>query len=143
MVSFAIIISFILHIITFAVIYVLFKQVQTKKETNTGEIQTLLDGYLQEIKEENFRLQKAVSEGWTNEHGQPLPKKDNTDGDPATTNTSEDGIYENEQKDDMEASLQSRILQLYDQGHTEAEIARELNCGKTEAALIIKLYSKK
>jgi|SRR5690625_3179171 len=138
MVSIALIISFLLHIITLFAIYQLLKQIQMKKETNTSEFQAILDTYLQEIKEENDRLQKAVSEGWPNEQQQPALKMDNIDPALEATNLNE----KNESKDYMEASLYSRILQLYDQGLTESEIARKLNCGKTEAALIIKLYGK-
>ncbi|MEM1506445.1 hypothetical protein RG959_24150, partial [Domibacillus sp. 8LH] len=46
------------------------------------------------------------------------------------------------EEDQVEASLQSRILQLHHRGKSNTEIAKQLDCGKTEVELIIKLYAK-
>lgn len=142
MVSFVLIISFLLHIIMFVLIFQLYRQIETIKQSNTKEIQDVLSAYLREIKEENVRLLEAVSEAGTNEAEQPAQNRINPAPSPETADNAEDQIYENEEKDSMEASLHARILQLHDEGLTAAEIARKLNCGKTEAALIIKLYGK-
>ncbi|GGA62786.1 hypothetical protein [Ornithinibacillus halotolerans] len=45
-------------------------------------------------------------------------------------------------QDDVEVSLQSRIMRLHNDGYTVEEIARSVGCGKTEAELIIKIYEK-
>jgi DNA-binding NarL/FixJ family response regulator len=143
MISFILIISFLLHMITFAAIYQILKQMQTIKQSNTSDIQEVLEIYLKEIREENNRLQKAVSGEHSHERKQPAQTADNLDFTIDNTIPEENQIYENEKKDYMETSQHSRILQLYDKGLSESEIAQKLNCGKTEAALIIKLYGKK
>src|SRR5690625_6659662 len=60
--------------------------------------------------------------------------------------TSIDSTYEEapyfDTDDSIETSLQAKILQLSHQGYDADEIAGKLNCGKTEAALIIKLQEK-
>ena len=61
MTAFIFAISFILHIITICAIYLLFKQVQQMKLENPDEITSLMESYLQEIKDENNRLQTALS----------------------------------------------------------------------------------
>jgi|SRR5690625_4567612 len=142
MVSFVLIISFLLHIITFAAIYQLLKQIQTVKQSNTDDIQEVLETYLQEIREENNRLQKSVTMDEPNKQKPAQTIKD-AKFDIDEMMAEEDQIYINENKDQMETSLHSRILQLYDKGLSETEIAQQLNCGKTEAELIIKLYGNK
>ncbi|MFA1820648.1 DUF6115 domain-containing protein [Virgibacillus oceani] len=143
MVSFVLIISFLIHIVTFAAIYQLLRQIQTIKQSDTSDIQEVLATYLQEIREENNRLQQAVLKDRPNEQEQLAQTTANPDLTIEKTTPEESDIYENVKKDYMETSTHSRILQLHDKGHSESEIAQKLNCGKTEAALIIKLYGKK
>jgi DNA-binding NarL/FixJ family response regulator len=110
------------------------------KKSNTDDIQDVLAAYLQEIKKENLQLQYAAEETPAAEE-QPVQGRDDSHPIPAAIKPAGTEIYENEQKDYVETSLHSSILQLHDKGFSETEIARKLNCGKTEAALIIKLYS--
>ncbi|MGM8211726.1 DUF6115 domain-containing protein [Virgibacillus sp. W0430] len=133
-------ISFILHIVTFIIIYQLMKQLRDLKQGNIQEIQTIFESYLQEIKEENNRLQKKINV-------QPKPKFNSTlkYTDNETSYAKQDSKT-NEQttvKDLLQTSLQSKVLQMHDKGLTIDEIAQKLNCGKTEVALSIKMQQKK
>lgn len=144
MVSFVLIISFLLHIITLVVIYQLFKQMQTLKQTDStdnDDIVELFEVYLQEFKDENKRLQdelvKDISAVNTD-----VDKKDMELETTIKHKSDHEYIPPEYKADDrMEASLQARILQLYHKGFSETEIAQKLDCGKTEIALIIKLHA--
>ncbi|UJL47957.1 hypothetical protein KFZ58_08950 [Virgibacillus sp. NKC19-16] len=138
MISFVLIISFLLHIVSFLAIYQLFKQIQQLKQTNSGEIIELLDVYLQEIKDENRLLQEELSS--KAKEGEP-PEVIQTARKTEEEPTNEYLPTEMQANDRVETSLQARILKLHNEGFQEAEIARKLNCGKTEAALIIKLHA--
>ncbi|MBP1968076.1 DNA-binding NarL/FixJ family response regulator [Virgibacillus natechei] len=144
MVSFVLIISFLLHIITLVVIYQFFKQIQTLKQTDSNDnddIVELFEVYLQEFKDENKRLQDELLKDMSARN----TDIDNIDMELETTaeNKShhEHTPPEYEAVDRVEASLQARILQLYHKGLSETEIAQKLDCGKTEVALIIKLHA--
>src|SRR5690554_4449456 len=100
MVSFVLIISFLLHIITFAAIYQLLKQIQTIKQENAEDIQGVLDTYLQEIRNENIRLQRAVQKDEaSNQEAQPLQKNEEPYAITTATKTAGKQIEENDQKD--------------------------------------------
>ncbi|HLR41070.1 MAG TPA: hypothetical protein VK091_05295 [Virgibacillus sp.] len=141
-------ISFLLHLLALVAIHQLFKQIQTYKQAktaeNTEDITDLLETYLEEIKDENNRLQMEL----TKSRASSKPDKNN-----GTTSSLEkieqtpiDSIYGEapcfDTDDSIETSLQAKVLQLSHQGYDAEAIAEKLNCGKTEAALIIKLQEK-
>lgn len=135
MITFLLSISFILHIMAFFAIYLLFKQNQQVKQNNPNDMMELFETYLQEIKEENRRLQDELGTGpFSTQYDSPTNEAGSMD-----THTQPEG----EMKDSVEASQQAKVLQLHFQGFSETEIAQKLNCGKTEAAMIIKLHTKK
>lgn len=103
----------------------------TNQQLETSEIDALLAAYIDEIKQENIRLQQQLI---------TLNKRENVETDQIQLVKKEekDVPYNNEQQDEMTTSLQAKILQLHSQGHTASEIAQQLNCGKTEVALTIK-----
>ncbi|WP_373896035.1 DUF6115 domain-containing protein [Virgibacillus sp. CBA3643] len=136
MVSFVLIISFILHIVALLTIYQLFRQVQKLKQANSSELMELFEIYLQEIRDENSRLQQ----GLTPEANEEL----------TVTQTARKMEHELPEEyhppevwadDRVETSLPARILKFHKEGFSETEIARKLNCGKTEVRLIIKLHA--
>ena len=137
MIQFMLIISFLLHIVLLMAVYHLFQQVQLSKKDNTNDITNLFESYLQEIKDENNRLQGELLVN-TTQHNQEekLDKQDSKTNQytPITPNNIDDHY---------EASLQAQILQLYNEGMLVEEIANRLGCGTTEAGLIIKLYEKR
>ncbi|MFD1171895.1 DUF6115 domain-containing protein [Oceanobacillus picturae] len=146
--SFLLIISFLLHIVTLAIIFQLFRQrSQPKSDTQTEELVTLLETYLQEVKEENDRLQEAISSEEDKATSVPKgvayePVRSQANYDYSKQENSSYTPPAPIEEDQVEASLQSRILQLHHRGKSNTEIAKQLNCGKTEVELIIKLYAK-
>ncbi|MFB4167469.1 DUF6115 domain-containing protein [Virgibacillus sp. JSM 102003] len=134
MTSLLLIISFLLHLVALVAIFQLFKQVQLLKRDSSQDVMELLETYLEEIKEENRFLEREIgkSNNKTAVNAEAEKKEE----------TSEYIPVDAEVEDDSETSLQARILQLYDQGITAEDIARRLNCGKTEADLVIKLHGK-
>lgn len=149
MVSFLLIISFLLHILSLFAIYQLFKQQQSGgKESDSQEVMEVLEIYLGEVKEENNRLQSLLEKqkqqlDGLNEESEGVSNqvfKENTKTEPAFSNL--DNLIEDIPEYQVDASLESRVLQLHSKGKTIEEIAKTLDCGKTEAELIIKLYQK-
>ncbi|WP_100010937.1 DUF6115 domain-containing protein [Lentibacillus sediminis] len=142
MVSFLLIISFLLHIVSLFAIFKLLQKNQGngQEQNDPREWMELFDTYLKEIKEENARLERKIS-GRSKEEITVNPSFSSSS---AKTEPDQTGGYSPppiEEKDEVEASLQSRILQLHHKGYSETDIARFLNCGKTEAALVIKLHA--
>lgn len=143
MLTFILMVSFLIHIILFIVIYYLFAQIQLLKKGHSKEIEDLFDRYLQEIKQENIRLENSFSEKGLGNDQQPVADKEIK---AARENVMATNTYSPQidiVNDQFESSLESQILQLYDQGMTAEEIAKKLDCGKTEAALVIKISGKK
>lgn len=159
MVSFLLIISFLLHLITLTAIFQLLKKIQ-KLEDNTNSIDVVvaMEQTLEEIKEENNRFERLLKERakkpqvttreTENKHAanrQDTPSERELKINPEKEQNGDEDIahligenlgYE------VEASLESRVLQLYEEGRTIETIAKTLDCGKTEAELIIKMYGK-
>ncbi|GAA0435127.1 MAG: DUF6115 domain-containing protein [Bacillota bacterium] len=147
MTSFLLIISFLLHIIAFAAIYQLLKQVRQPNQPNqisSEEINSLLDNYLEELKEENDRLINQLTTHRDRKSKEVSEASATQDSKRAGEIQQAHSEYEPEvhEDDQVEASLQARILHLYSKGLSITEIARQLNCGKTEAELIIKMAGK-
>lgn len=157
MVSFLLIISFLLHLIILAAIYQLLKKVrQVEEETNAIDVVVALEQSLEEIREENNRFEQLLQEKANQKQGKETNEWNNnrTDiegpGGEDKTKREEDTSNQEEFEHllgtspgyEIEASLESRVLQLHEKGHSIADIARNLGCGKTEAELIIKMYKK-
>ncbi|MFZ3576633.1 DUF6115 domain-containing protein [Virgibacillus sp. DJP39] len=145
MVSFLLIISFLLHIVTFLALYQLYKQVQLpKQEIPSKDMMDLFETYLEDIKLENRRLEETLTD-------KPQEKQNvETDKDLETTKrvvkNADEKVYSTpEVGDDVlyETSTHAKVLQMHDQGMSIEEIARKTNSGKTEVDLIVKLHTKK
>jgi hypothetical protein len=141
MTSFLLLISFLLHIISFSAIYQLFKQVKHHHQSNTTDsnIGALFESYLAEFKEENNRLQQALKQ--TN-HAQLKSDSEENMEEIASTIVENVPMVDDSKEDKVVTSLKANILQLYSKGLSPGEIAKQLNCGKTEAELIIKLHQQ-
>jgi hypothetical protein len=129
-------------------VYYLFQQIQILKQENTKEITDLFETYLEEVKMENKRLEDLLSdkEPQSNLEYNNRPSVVNITKPVNKPNLVEHNktILQTEAiNDQFETSLEAQILQLYNQGIEAEEIAKKLNCGKTEAALVINLYKKK
>ncbi|SDQ60036.1 DUF6115 domain-containing protein [Virgibacillus salinus] len=139
MTSMLLIISFLLHLVALVAIFQLFKQLQLLKKDSSQDIMELLETYLEEIKEENRFLEEEI--GKTNSET-VAPSSIEFEAEQKEEKVPEYIPESAKVVDDSETSMQAKILQLYDQGLKVEDIARRLNCGKTEAELIIKLHGK-
>lgn len=147
-------ISFLLHGISILAIYLLLKDKQNAG--GNGQTESILKETLEEIREENRRLQGLLEES-DQRREMPFNQKEerkqaplvsaekNTDSPVTEAHETADGndyqtaVYQ----DEVETSLEAKILQLHANGETTDSIAKKLNCGKTEAEIIIKLHQKK
>ncbi|MDY0408185.1 DUF6115 domain-containing protein [Virgibacillus soli] len=142
MTGFLLTISFILHAISLFAIYVLVKRGSIVEKTpSKEEIIQLFDQYLAEIKEENQKLQQNIQYK-ENVRKHPSFTQSKTSVRPTEEITFQDELPIEENVDEIETSLQAKVLQLYNQGKTIEEIASKLGCGKTEADLIVKFNKK-
>ncbi|HLR14559.1 MAG TPA: hypothetical protein VK144_01955 [Bacillota bacterium] len=153
MVTFFIVISFCIHALSLAAIYVLYKQGQQPNNKEINEIDQLMHSYVTKIQQENNDLQKALQE----KSNLTLEKQDMNEyissDKNGTTERKEETKEEAEKQwdpatiiepteDTIETSLESRVLQLHRGGMSVNDIAKKLHCGKTEASLIIQFQSK-
>ncbi|GLO66022.1 DUF6115 domain-containing protein [Oceanobacillus kimchii] len=140
------IISFLLHMIALLAIYKLLQQIQVLKQRPASEsnIDSKLKHYIEEIRQENQNLQALIQKGATPDQKQQsngVLEEFNLQEEPFSEQIKENFSSE-DAEDTVEASLEAKVLQLYNQGKTIDEIASELECGKTEAEIIIKLHQK-
>jgi len=147
-------ISFILHFILLVAVYYLIKQVSELQQTKNRDLTQLFEKYLNEIKEENKQLQLQLENNKTIHHpkqttSQKLPKDSLLNDSHQQSSINERNVANpieleiGSHEDQIETSLQAKILQLHQQGLTIEQIAKHLNCGKTEAELIIEIFQQK
>ncbi|MFD1067548.1 DUF6115 domain-containing protein [Oceanobacillus locisalsi] len=146
-------ISFILHGVSILAIYLLLKDRQ-----HTGgnkETEALLKETLAEIRRENRTLQHLLEEDKqpdkktadkeekqqslfpVTEEAEAMPVK--KEGEIQSPEMFSTAPYQ----DEVETSLEAKVLQLHTNGMTSDEIAQQLNCGKMEAEIIIKMHKRK
>jgi len=147
-------ISFILHFILLVAVYYLIKQVSELRQTKNRDLTQLFEKYLNEIKEENKQLQLQLENNKAIHHPkqttkQKLPKDSLLNDSHQQSSINERNVANpieleiGSHEDQIETSLQAKILQLHQQGLTIEQIAKNLNCGKTEAELIIEIFQQK
>lgn len=143
--SFLFTISFLLHIVTLAAIYFLFRQYTAQRENtnqSTEDFAVLMDNYIEEMKAENDKLlsqlqqqeEKKTPAKMEKPMDQAMDAREEKDTSLLVDTHSLSG-------DQAELSLEAKVLQLHRQGKKPDEIAKELHCGKTEAELIIKFHA--
>lgn len=138
MVAFLLIISFIIHMLSIYSIFILHRKTQAINTPVEHELHPILESYLNEIKEENKKLQQLVSK---NEQLLEKPAKRKERNIPAEDNYAQ--IWDAENNDDkVETSLHAKILSLHEKGLSIDQIAKQLKCGQTEAELILKFHEK-
>src|SRR5699024_2553541 len=112
----------------------------------------LLSTYLQEIKDENDRLQEELLQKKPiietsimkkdmdmNDHHNHQQQSLNESYHKQTTN----GVMPTTQKlDVIETSIEAKALQLHNAGHSVTQIARKLDRGTTEISLIIEMNKR-
>ncbi|GEM03408.1 swarming motility protein SwrB [Halolactibacillus miurensis] len=156
-----ILLSFLLHMVTFIVLrHYYLKQQSYQSEQHTfqeekKELEQLLMSYLIEMKEENDRLldafntmqkqdiEKNASSTSVTHH---LDEDEQISKDQAEKSVSKEQSYTplvdaiEDQPVAYQKSYQAEIIERYEKGETPEQIAKALNRGKTEVALIIKFH---
>lgn len=120
------------------------------------ELEQLLMSYLIEMKEENDRLFEAFNTMQKHDIEKDVSSTSKTrhlDGDEQVSNepvetASKEKVYTplvdaiDDQPVTYQKSYQAEIIERYENGETPEGIAKALNRGKTEVALIIKFHKK-
>lgn len=146
-------ISFLLHGISILAIYLLLKD----RQNSDGNKQTekILKETLGEIQRENRMLQNLLAEEKKSEENLVNNEEIKTESFKSQKENKEKDTQaemklpdieipqSSAYQDEVETSLEAKVLQLHTNGETIDDIAKKLNCGKTEAEIIIKMYQKK
>lgn len=140
MLSIILFFSFLLHIVAFWMIYSLHNKLKRNHSTDLEEISELLELYLDELKEENKQLMDELN---NNTSFSAQEKESEVIKNELNNHPVQNDELPLEKVDLMETSLEAEVLHLYQKMYTPNDIARKLNCGKTEVELIIKFHKKK
>jgi len=146
MVSLLLIISFLLHAVTLYVLYQLFQQLESQKQHDNEELETLLLEFIQEIKHENERLHQLSSQQ-SKYHSMDGDHIDSAEVMQESSSAKTEQYLEDFDISDLlipheevtELSELGKMLQLQEEGYATDEIARKLHRGKTEVELMLKL----
>lgn len=153
MLEFVIGISFIIHVVTLTALYMLYQHMKQRSTSQVDDINRMMQAYVAQIKKENEELRDVLEsntrdETVSNEKQASIASTSyyNKQNEPVTDPTAVTDVEETVSEtvvDSVETSLESRVLQLHRSGIPVNEIAKQLKCGKTEAALIIQFQEKK
>lgn len=158
MTSLLFLISFVLHIISITAIFLLFQQIQATKQNQKDQLESLLKSFVEDIREENERLQKSLQSNLSSQQSEPnrnvntqhthTNKTDRSVSNRLVQNVKAEHITNKlvqaeNREDQIETSVESKILQLHEQGLSHEEIAKKMNRGKTEVELFLKMMQHK
>jgi|SRR5699024_8299395 len=152
MISILLIISFLLHLIFLVIIYQLYQQIGDLKSERSRDTEVLLSRFLDEIKQENRQLQQQLQQVNKKEQVSTIQSQTEYEPEQATEDIKEpaNDIFDFPPipiatEDKVETSIESQVFQMHQKGISTEKIAKQLNLGKTEVELLIKLqnpYSK-
>ncbi|KGP92883.1 hypothetical protein N780_11075 [Pontibacillus chungwhensis BH030062] len=171
MIPYLLAISFLLHGILLVAIVILSlrvsktKELEKRQEQIAKEIEDTFTAYLLEIKEENVQLLNKLEENGDNgekvkaqEEPYDLNSRKNINSSISTnqiegaevtrqewSNKGGASSYQPpvpEEQDHYQPSIESSIIQMYNEGVTVEEIAKELDRGTTEIELTLKFHSR-
>lgn len=140
------IISFLIHILLLYAVYHLFQQLEIQKTEHKAELNSLLTGFIQEMKAENERFEQKLSNHKPVEKEVVTDKVQESYGQALQEEESfidYDKLLDKIEKDEkIETSLEAQVFKLHEEGKSIEEIARQTNSGKTEVSLLLKLSNK-
>jgi len=147
MISILLIISFLLHLIFLVIIYQLYQQIGDLRSERSRDTEVLLSRFLDEIKQENRQLQQQLQQSNKKEQNattiqaqaEYVPKQEMADGKERTNDHFDFPPIPIATEDKVETSIESQVFQMHQKGISTETIARQLNRGKTEVELLIKL----
>ncbi len=157
MLNILLLLSFIIHIVTFVIIRQLkLKQdalvtVEDNVRQQVKNIEDTLAVYLVELKEENKNFVNQVEkfnnvkpENNRNKQEHQQIRQPITDFDTPKNTTEYQPISPVEEVEDVvESSTTASVLHLHEKGFTVDEIAKKMDKGKTEVELLLKFQQKK
>lgn len=167
-------ISLLLHLVSFFVIVILYQRIENQKpldkEKTVKEIEDLLLSYTAEMKENNEKLAKRISELPVAERNQVFKNEAAEDARPEGTSPAQinkeaegkrtpDSVRETgsempekysrytppvpgmeKEEESLKPSSTSKVLSLSKQGYSKDEIAKQLEMGAGEVELLLKFY---
>lgn len=168
MTSFFLLLSFLIHAILFISIYHLYEKTKKDKNDQVKRLEEILSEFMKSIQLENEKLEKKIYESEIrqqvlNNHSpnvhhpteinnhdskkfsdiiESVPKampRSEKPLDEANRDWDTSKYVDNRPKDIVETSIEGQVLQLFKEGKSSEEIAKQLNRGKTEVDLYIKL----
>lgn len=147
MTSFLLLLSFLIHLILFIAIYHLYERVKRDKNEQTEQIERLLSDFMNDIRFENKKFEQRIHENSmkqqrTREYIPPVSKEQKefiNKAELSPTYENPKGRVKEPVEDVIETSLEGQVLQLFQSGKSVEQIAKQLNRGKTEIDLLIKL----
>lgn len=159
MTSLLLIISFLIHVVVLIALFQLYQQNQRIMQERDDTLNTKMQQFINEIKQENNNLQEQLIQMKTppvasnfqenvqqrESHVKPTMTYNTSKQYSAEESKSKDhsiSALTEERKEEMELSLEGKILQLHEAGFNAAEIAEKLTCGKTEVELILNLQQQ-
>ncbi len=150
MILYLLIVSLLLHFVTFFILIVIVKKMRSafdyqQFETQKKELEDLLAYYSVELKEENERFLKEILEKTKlQETGTELKETHNVAEEQNTLTEIEEIVQEEKTVETYaQPSLEAQALQLYEQGYDIKEIAKKLNKGHGEIELLLKFHLSK
>jgi len=147
MTSFLLLLSFLIHLLLIIIIYHLHEKIKKSKLEQSEQLEEMLASFMDEIREENMKLEQKLREEKVRRnvtYHRPTTS--------STTNIESNVAFQknkdalslrhspSQEEDKVETSLESKVLQLQGEGKTVEEIAKQLNRGKTEVDLLLKLH---
>lgn len=145
MILYLLIVSLILHFITFFILILIIKKMRTtfdyqQFEAQKRELEDLLAYYSIELKEENERFLNEILEKTRLQE-----KEQQQEDDEIEIAETEKMIKEKDHTVEInyQPSLEAQALQLYQEGYDIKEIAKKLNKGHGEIELLLKFHLSK
>ena len=140
MTSFLLLLSFLIHLLLIITIYHLYEKIKRDKNEQAEQFKSMLMTFTNEIRQENIKLEQKL----VKKNLKQLSKKSNSTNilphdEPEYLMDEKKYKEEFEINDQVETTFVGQVLQLLQDGKTVDEIAKQLNRGKTEVELLIKL----
>ncbi|HLS23322.1 MAG TPA: hypothetical protein VK037_05340 [Pseudogracilibacillus sp.] len=147
MTSFLLLLSFLIHLLLIITIYHLHEKLKKSKLEQLEQFEEVLASFMDEIREENTKLEQKLREEKVRRnvtYHRPITSSTPNFESNVAYQKNEDALSlrhsPSQEEDKVETSLESKVLQLQGEGKTVEEIAKQLNRGKTEVDLLLKLH---
>lgn len=128
----------------------MYEKIKRDKDEQFKELEEILAEFMKNIRLENERLERKLFEGEIKGQALYENKRPRSEYEQKQNQINE-AAYEQEsytlqqhkmERDIVETSVESQILQLAKEGKSVTEIAKQLNRGKTEVELLLKLNDR-